>query len=259
VKEAGVGFLGKSIRLGRLFRDDGRAVLITFDHAIAHGVLEGLEHPGAKLRALLDGAPDGVTVQKGIAGRFWPADVATRSSLVVKSTSYSPYHRGYDSPTASVEEAIRLGADAISVGVIVGGERQPEQTRFLAEIVREAEAAGLPVGAHIYPRGEAIVTPGEADFAYAVRVGAELGIDFVKTNWFGDAAGFAQVVAAAGIPVLVAGGAPADAGFEGLLATTRAALGAGAAGVAYGRAVWADVDPAARIRDLHAVVHGEGG
>jgi DhnA family fructose-bisphosphate aldolase class Ia len=250
-----MGFLGKEIRLGRLFGADGRSILITFDHAIAHGVLPGLEDPGTRLRAILAGEPDGVVIQKGIAARHWPVPSPPGTALVLKVTSYAPYHRGYDSPTASVEEAIRLGADAITVGVIVGGERQWEQTRFLGEIIRSAESAGLPVGAHIYPRGEAIAQAGPADFAYAVRVGAELGIDFAKTNWFGDDDGFARVVEAGGIPVLVAGGAPAEDGFPGLLAMTRRALEAGARGVAYGRAIWSSPDPTSLVRALDALVH----
>jgi DhnA family fructose-bisphosphate aldolase class Ia len=254
-----LGFLGKLIRLNRLFREDGRCVLITFDHAIAHGVLGGLEPAQGKLRALAAGGPDGIVVQKGIASRFWPVELTSGTSLVLKATSYAPSHRTFDSPTATVDEALRLGADAISVGVIVGGPRQPEQTEFLARIVRDAESAGLPVGAHLYPRGEGIATPGVSDFMYAVRVGSELGIDFVKTNWTGDEAGFARVVEAAGIPVLVAGGAPDELGFDGLLETTRRALAAGGRGVAYGRAIWQAEDPEPNLRRLLEVVHPHAG
>jgi DhnA family fructose-bisphosphate aldolase class Ia len=252
-----VGYLGKQIRLRRLFGDDNHALLITFDHAIAHGVLPGLERAREMLGALVGGTPDGIVIQKGLA-RFWPVAPASPVSLIVKTTSFSPHHPAYDSPTATVDEAVRLGADAVSVGVIVGGSRQPEQTQHLAAIVREAELAGMPVGAHLYPRGEGIDRPGVADFMYAVRVGAELGVDFAKTNWTGDGEGFARVVEAAGIPVLVAGGAPTGGGFDAILATTREAMAAGASGVAYGRAVWQGDDPGALVHRLREVVHPAG-
>jgi DhnA family fructose-bisphosphate aldolase class Ia len=252
-----MSYLGKAVRLGRLFQQDGRTLMITMDHAIAHGVLSGLERPADTLRRIVSASPDAVVLQKGIASNHWPHQ-SRGVSLVLKATSYSPYHPTVDSPTATVNEAVRLGADAISVGVILGGLYQREQTQYLAATVREAEDAGLPVGSHIYARGESIkaaTVAATSDAVYCCRVGAELGADFVKTSWTGSADSFREVVSAAGTRVVLAGGTPSASGVEDLLIMTNAALAAGAAGVTYGRAIWSRPDIEAVIAALDLVVH----
>jgi DhnA family fructose-bisphosphate aldolase class Ia len=108
--------LGKEIRLNRLFNpQSGRFLGITMDHAIPHGVLSGLERIGQKLGEVADGEPDAVTLQKGIAEKcFGP--FAGRVALIVKCTSYSPYHKTKDVPVAEVEEAVRLAAAFSATG-----------------------------------------------------------------------------------------------------------------------------------------------
>lgn len=251
--------LGKHVRLRRLLGDSGRLVGITMDHPIARGVLPGLTDVRSALAAVASGRPDSITLQKGIASRcFEPyaGDIA----LILKSTSYSPYHRTLDVPTAAVDEALRLGADAISVGVLVGSDLQATQITHLGAISREAEAAGLPLVAHIYPRGDALT--GERlsaeNVSYAVRVGAELGVDVVKTEWTGSAETFAQVVEAGGpAHVVLAGGNPGR-DISDYFQMTVDALSAGAAGATYGRFVWGHENPGRVVEALHTLIHGGG-
>lgn len=251
--------LGKQIRLRRLLGDTGRLVGITMDHPIARGVMPGLTDVEAALAAVATGRPDSITLQKGIASRcFGPyaADIA----LILKATSYSPYHRTLDVPTATVDEALRLGAEAISVGVLVGSELQAQQITHLGAISREAEAAGLPLVAHIYPRGDDLT--GERlsaeNVSYAVRVGAELGVDIVKTEWTGSAETFAEVVAA-GNParVVLAGGDPGRT-ISDYFQMTLDALSAGAAGATYGRFVWGHDNPGRVVAALRTLIHDGG-
>ncbi|PSL08058.1 fructose-bisphosphate aldolase, class I [Haloactinopolyspora alba] len=248
--------VGKSVRLKRLLGTSGRLLGITLDHPIARGVLPGLENASGALAAVAAGGPDAVTLQKGTAAKLfepYSGDLA----LILKSTSYSPYHRTIDSPTATVDEALRLGADAISVGVLVGGERQAEQVEHLAAISREADRAGLPLVAHIYPRGELL--EGERlsveNLSYAVRLGAELGVDLIKTEWSGSAETFAQVVEA-GSPALVAlaGGSPGKE-IRDYFQMTADMLTAGGQGVTYGRFVWGDEQPGRVVEALRMLIH----
>lgn len=250
--------LGKYVRLKRLLGTSGKLVGITLDHPIARGVLPGLENAAKTLDAVVSGGPDAVTLQKGMAAKLFDS-YAGDVALIVKSTSYSPYHRTLDSPTATVDEALRLGADAISVGVLVGGERQAEQVAHLAAVSREAERAGLPVVAHIYPRGEFL----EGDrlsvenLSYAVRVGAELGVDLIKTEWSGSAETFARVVEA-GAPAMVAlaGGAPGKQ-LRDYFQMTRDMLDAGGSGVTYGRFVWGHARPGRVVEALRMLIHDD--
>ena len=186
-------FLGKEVRLNRLTNaKSGRFVAITVDHAIARGVLPGLVNIHETVRKIAEGQPEAMTMQKGIAEKRIQA-VRRQNSSLLKSTSFSPYHMNCDVPTADVEEAIRLGADAISVGVIVGGPEQKEQMAHLAKISKDAASYGMPLICHIYPRGSEVKDPKDPDaVAYAVRLAAELGVDIIKTNWNGSAAAFAK-------------------------------------------------------------------
>ena len=104
-------YLGKAIRLGRLFDDEsGRLLAITLDHAIARGVLPGLVDVESAVASVAAGRPDAITLQKGIAARvFSPAYATAGISLIVKATSYSPFHPTLDTPTAPSRRQCALG------------------------------------------------------------------------------------------------------------------------------------------------------
>jgi DhnA family fructose-bisphosphate aldolase class Ia len=252
-------YLGKAIRLGRLFNGESdRLLAITLDHAIARGVLPGLVDVESAVASVAAGRPDAITLQKGIAARvFSPAYAAAGISLIVKATSYSPFHPTLDTPTATVEEAVRLGADAISIGMLVGGADQAQQLTHLSSVAREAEALGLPLAAHIYPRGEGLKGERKSveNVQYAVRAGAEVGVDVVKTEYTGSAESFAEVVQAARpARVVLAGGSPGGE-LRDYLQMTADALAAGAAGFTYGRFVWQHPRPDRVVEALRLMVH----
>lgn len=256
-------YLGKTIRLGRLFDEgSGRLLAITLDHAIARGVLPGLVDVGSALASVAAGRPDAITLQKGIASRLFLPDYASAGvSLIVKATSYSPFHPTLDTPTATVEEAVRLGADAVSVGMLVGGANQAQQLSHLASVAREAEAVGLPLAAHIYPRGEGLEGERKSveNMQYAVRAGAEVGVDVVKTEYTGSAESFAEVVEAARpARVVLAGGSPGGE-LRDYFRMTADALAAGAAGFTYGRFVWQHANPTRVVEALRLMVHNDKG
>ena len=248
-------FLGKEVRLNRLTNaKSGRFVAITVDHAIARGVLPGLVNIHETVRKVVEGQPDAMTMQKGIAERVFKP-YAGKISLLLKSTSFSPYHMNIDVPTADVEEAVRLGADAISVGVIVGGPEQKEQIAHLAKISKAAASYGMPLISHIYPRGSEVKDSKDPDaVAYAVRLAAELGVDIIKTNWNGSAAAFKKAVQACPAKVVLAGGSPGK-NLESYLQMTSEAMEIGVFGVTYGRFVFDDPNPASVISAIKAIVH----
>ncbi|MBS3966722.1 MAG: hypothetical protein KGZ60_05695 [Truepera sp.] len=249
-------FLGKAIRLNRLFNaGSGKLLAITVDHPITRGVLPGIVDINDAMRKIVAGQPDAITMHKGIAEKVF-APYAGQVSLILKSTAYSTaYHPHYDTPVADVEEAVRFGADAISVGMIVGGPEQTAQLTHLGKISKDAASAGMPLVAHIYPKGSMVKDSNDADaVAYAVRAGAELGVDLIKTFWTGSADSFMKVIAACPAKVALAGGEVGKT-LEDYLKMTREALDVGLAGVTYGRFVWQHEHPAAVIRSLAALMH----
>ena len=152
-----------------------------------------------------------------------------------------------------VEEALRLGADAVAVSAFPGSPVEVESLERLAHVIAAAHAWGLPVMAEMVPGG--FDSPPEKRtphaVALAVRVAAELGADFVKTPYV---AGFEAVTAGCYVPVVVLGGARRG-NEEAMLADIRAAIEAGAAGVAIGRNIFQAEDPTAMTAAVARIVH----
>lgn len=248
-------FLGKDVHLNRIInKKSGKMVAITVDHAISRGVLPGLVNISETIRKIAEAQPDAMTMHKGIAERIFQP-YAGKISLFLKASSFAPYHMNYDIPTADVEEALRLGADAISVGVIVGGPEQMEQLSHLAKISKDASSYGLPLISHIYPRGSEVKDPKDPDaVAYAVRAAAELGVDIIKTNWNGSKEAFKKAVQCCPARVVIAGGAQGN-GLESYLKMTEEAMQIGVFGVTFGRCVFEDSNPTAAVQAIKEVVH----
>ncbi len=251
-------FLGKEVRLSRIVnRKSGRMLAITVDHPITRGMMPGLVDIRSVMKKVVAGSPDAITMHKGIAEKVF-TPYAGQSSIILKASAYSvEYHPTYDTPVADVEEAVRFGADAISVGCIVGGPDQAQQLTFLGKISKEAASAGMPLVAHIYPKGSLIKDQHDAKvLAYAVRAGAELGVDIIKTMWSGSAESFRSVVDACPSIVALAGGEMGET-LEDYLRMTREALDVGMRGVTYGRFVWSHPHTSAVIKSLSALMHGD--
>jgi len=249
--------VGKLIRLNRLFnRSSGRMVTIAIDHTISYGVIPDLENIQKVVDVLADAGPDAIMMHKGIIERCF-APHAGKVGLILQSAASSPYQPDMELPTADVSEAVALGADAISVAITIGGEDQPRQAERLGKVVCEARVVGMPVVAHCYPKGRFIPEDERFDVEhvlYAARVGAELGVDIIKTYYTGSPETFARVVDSVPAKVVAAGG-PKVSDLDQMLSTVKDIMDAGAAGITYGRNVWQDPNPKGVIAALRAIVH----
>ena len=253
--------LGKAIRMARLKNSaSDRILTVAVDHAPSYGVLEGLEGMDSVLSQIAEGGPDAVLMMKGTAERcFQPC--AGQMALILKCSTLSPLHPEHDVLVTTVDEAVRLGADAVAMAVTVGSAQQPEILADLSSLVREAERAGMPVIAHAYPNGELI--PKDEHYSaervsYASRLVMELGVDIVKTFYTGSAETFAQVVeVAAPALVVAAGGAKLETDAD-VFQMAHNVVRAQAAGITFGRNIWQSGNTPAMIRALKHVVHEDG-
>ena len=156
---------------------------------------------------------------------------------------------------AEVEEAIRLGADAVSLHVNVGSETELQQLSILGETARVCEDWGVPLLAMMYPRGPKISNQFDVEvLKHVARVGAELGADIVKTNYTGDPTSFKEVVRGCPVPVVMAGG-PKTKTDEDFCEMVYGSIQAGGAGVAAGRNVFQHENPTKMVRVLCGIVH----
>lgn len=255
-----MSLVGKRHRLGRLInRGTGRTVIAALDHGLQHGPgLRGIGRFRETLARIMEGGPDAVVLNPGAVKSVF-ADYEGSAGLLVKLTAFTPFHPHFDAPIGSVEEAVRLGADGVSVGFLFGSG-YPQQRDLMENLGAAAEGClewGIPLFVHAYPRGEG-VPEGEwyrADrVGYAARAAAEIGADVVKTSYTGSPATFREVVLSCPVPVVQAGGPRAEGDRE-FLESVKGSIEAGALGVAVGRNVFMHDHPDAMVRAAKAVVH----
>ena len=156
--------------------------------------------------------------------------------------------------TGSVEEALRLGADGVSLHINIGGKEEPEMLADLGNISEQCHKWNVPLLAMMYPRGENIKDPHDPEIvAHTARIGAECGADIVKTLYTGDIDSFSRVVESVPVPVVIAGGAKMETDMD-VLQMTEDAMKAGAKGVTYGRNIFAHRSPEKIVEALSGII-----
>ena len=244
--------VGTHARLDRI-GTGGRYLIVPMDHGITLGAVKGLEDIETTIDAVTRGGADAVLTQKGVAGRVHPNK--NGAGYIVHcngSTSIGPDEND-KRRTATVKEAIRAGADAVSYHVNVASEHEREQIEGLASVTDTASAFGIPVLAMCYVRGHDVDRQDPELVAHAVRLGEELGADVIKTAYTGDAESFQPVIRATSKPVVIAGGSRGTD--RETVAMVRGAMDAGAAGVSMGRSIFQHDDPEAITRAVASVIH----
>ncbi len=243
---------GIDARLERI-GTDGNYVIVPMDHGITIGAVTGLKDIESTIDAITRGGADAILTQKGIAPRVHPNKNGQGFIVHVNgSTSIGPDEND-KRMTCTVEEAIRVGADAVSFHINVGSNYEPEQLTQLSELTADATRFGIPVLAMAYARGPGIDGADPKALGHAVRLAEEVGADIVKTGYSGDADSFQHVIESTALPVVIAGGARGTD--RETLEMVRGATTAGAAGVSMGRSIFQHEDPEAITRAVTAVVH----
>jgi fructose-bisphosphate aldolase/2-amino-3,7-dideoxy-D-threo-hept-6-ulosonate synthase len=248
--------VGTQARLDRI-GTDGKFVVVPMDHGITMGAVQGLKDIEATIDGVTRGGADAVLTQKGIAPRVHGAKNGAGYVVHLNASTTIGPDSNDKRMTGTVEEAVRAGADAVSLHLNVGSDHEPGQIEDLARVTDDAERLGVPVLAMTYARGPGVDEHDAEALGHAVRLGEELGADLIKTAYSGDAESFEHVVESTRLPVVIAGGSPA--GDEATLAAVRGAMDAGAAGVSIGRSVFQHEEPEAIARAVSSVVHEDLG
>ncbi|MHA2151153.1 MAG: class I fructose-bisphosphate aldolase, partial [Candidatus Thorarchaeota archaeon] len=77
--------------------------------------------------------------------------------------------------TGSVEDAVRIGADAIGYTLYVGSPNQHTDFTQFRKVKKDAERYGIPIIVWAYPRGSAVDKKGGRDSLFAVDYAAREG------------------------------------------------------------------------------------
>ena len=249
--------IGKAIRLERIMnRNTGRTVIIPMDHGFTLGQIEGLGDMPKIIGEISDGGAGAIVLHKGMvkAGhRKHGRDIGLIVHLSA-STSLNPVPND-KVMVCSVEEAIALGADAVSIHINLGAPQESKMIEEAGRVSKDCTRWGMPLLVMIYPRGEGVDPKSPLAIGHCVRVAEEIGADIIKTSYTGDPVSFKKITAACSVPVIVAGGE--KAGDLETLTAVRDAITAGCAGVALGRNAFQREKPKEFIKALCSVVHEE--
>jgi DhnA family fructose-bisphosphate aldolase class Ia len=249
--------IGKARRLRKIFQGDERAVIVAMDHGAYFGLQSGLEDPREPIEQVVAGGADAIMTTLGIAQRF--ADALAPTALILRvdggatKLGTKAWRGGliYDAETA-----LKLGADGVVAMGFPGSENEDKNLQYLAALSKQCVNWGLPLMAEMLPRGfeggEDARTP--ESLALAMRIGAELGVDMVKTQYTGNVESFRKAVSSCFVPVVVLGGPKMEDDLA-TLRTVREAMDAGARGVAMGRNIWGHRRPRKMTEAIVALVH----
>lgn len=241
-------------RLNRIFHADGRGLIVAMDHGLVDGPCKGLEDPAKTIARVVAGGADAVLTSYGVARRF--AQELASVGLILRLDGGGTSLGSMAGPGGlfyRVEDALRLGADAVAVSAFPGSPDEEASLERLAAVVSAAHAWNLPVLGEMVPGG--FDSPPEKRtseaLALAARVGAELGADIIKLPY---GKGFERVTSTCYVPVVILGGARRG-DVRDMLTDIKAAVNAGAAGVAVGRNIFQADDPTAMTAAIRAIVH----
>jgi DhnA family fructose-bisphosphate aldolase class Ia len=247
--------------MSRVIDAHGVSLICALDHGMTSPqFLEPLADIVARTREAVAGGANAIMISKGMLRIA--ADALTSETavcLMLSASSLPQRDRPEIVAIAEVEEALRMGADAVVLYVSLEGDDEPDMLRTLAEAGRECERLGMPLIAEAefpttYASAEGLTSQYGVEYLERnVRMCAELGADVIKTNWPGDEEGFARLVRAAnGLPVVHAGGSRVSE--AELLGRQEAAMRAGAIGCSVGRNIFMHPHPEAMARALAAVI-----
>lgn len=218
-------------------------------------LFEGIVDPRKRVREAISGGANVVMVSRGCVRQVVDELVRDTSVALMLTASAAGRPQGpVVTPIGSVEETLRIGADAVVVFAALAGETEPEMISYLSKVGEDCEHLGMPLIAEAeypttYQSLESLTEQYGLDYLKRnARLCAELGADIVKVNWSGDTEFFAEIVEGTGVPVVVAGG-PVVSDQE-LLVRMEQAKKAGAIGCSVGRNIFEHEKPEAITRAI---------
>ncbi|MDD2531158.1 MAG: 2-amino-3,7-dideoxy-D-threo-hept-6-ulosonate synthase [Candidatus ainarchaeum sp.] len=248
--------IGKMIRMQRIMdRGSGKMVIVPIDHGISDGPIDGLINVRETVSTIAESGANGILMHKGmvqVGFRGGGSDIGLIVHLSA-GTMLSPDPLNKVIVT-TVEEAVALGADAISIHINVGATDTGRMMLEAGEVARDCKRLGMPLLMMMYPRGEKVSNEKDVSVVkIAARIGAELGADIVKTNYTGSKESFREVVEGCPVPVVIAGGCKGTD--REVLQMIKDAMDAGASGVALGRNAFQHKEPKKMIGAVSLIVN----
>jgi len=259
---------GKKIRLNRLIqKETNTCIIFAIDHGLTSPtVFKGIVNTRERVKQAIRGGANVVMMSRGFAKQVADEFKRDTSLALMLSASAAGCLRASNesiiTPIGSVEEALRIGADAVVVFSALGRDNEPEMISYVSEVGEACELLGMPFiteaefpTTYMAKDTSSFQKYGVEYLKRNVRLCAELGADIIKTNWSGDIESFAEIIEVANLPVVVAGG-PVTTD-EDLLIRMEMAKQAGAVGCSVGRNIFEHENPEAITRAIVQIFKGK--
>jgi DhnA family fructose-bisphosphate aldolase class Ia len=240
-------------RINRLFKPDGKILIMAMEHSIIFGPTKGLISPGETIVQAIAGGVDGIMTSYGMA-RHFAKEIAPVGLILRSDGAATILGPDVEAPVwFGVKEALRIGADGLCISAFPGDAKEMRTLNNLSEITSRAHAWGLAVQAEMVPGGmrSSPEYRTKERVLLAARAGIELGGDWVKIPYV---EGFQDVVKACYKPVVIMGSQKRDTS-EDFLSEMVKAMDAGAAGGVIGRNIFESDNPGAMAAALAAIIH----
>ena len=240
---------GMKNRLNNLI-PGGRCFFMPIDHGYFQGPTTNLEQPNKTINPLIPYF-DALFVTRGVLRAAIDAGLNKPIILRVSGgTSMVGKDLANEIITTSIEEIIRVNAQAVGVSVFIGSSYEKQTLANLSQMVNACENYGIPVMA-VTAVGKELEKRDARYLGLAARICAELGARIVKTYWCED---FDKIVKGCPVPVVIAGGPKCETEKE-VFEFVHDGMQKGAIGVNLGRNVWQSPHPVAMAAALQAIIH----
>jgi len=252
--------IGKKIRLKRIFdAKTNTTVIVPIDHG-PEGWWAGIEDPIQTVKAIVKGGVNGLLLRRNIA-KIAVEEYGGKAALLLRVGCITPFSKEAiirEALTSSVEEAIRLGADAVVYTVFLGGGGELDSIQDFGALADACDYWEVPLmGEILLVKGEIIKNPYSAEtLRVAARYIAEEGADIVKISYTGDRESFRSVVKYCPAPIVIAGGETLGSDLD-VLKMIEDAMKAGAKGICIGRNIWNRENPTEMVKAAKLIVKGE--
>jgi fructose-bisphosphate aldolase, class I len=184
--------LSRMLNHGKL-AGTGKFVILPVDQGFEHGPARSFAmnppayDPRYHFQLAIDAGCNAFAAPLGLL-EAGVAEFAGEIPLILKVNNHDVLNDEKDpapSMTASVKDALRLGAAAVGLTIYPGSTQEKSMYEEARAVGEEAKAYGLPLVIWSYPRGSKISKQGETALdvvAYAAQIAAQLGANIIKVK-----------------------------------------------------------------------------
>jgi DhnA family fructose-bisphosphate aldolase class Ia len=263
------GMVGKKRKMARLLHSSVRPILcLAYDHGMQLGPIDGVKNPGEMISKAVETEVSAIIMTPGVYVEYADLLSTPHAPAVILRLDQTSmwrigedlgYEEGHTRQIATVEEAVRLGAEAVISFMFFGHDTPALETNSMEIAARIAEQARKWGVVHICEpmaarQGIATDVYDPDVIAFGARIASEIGADIVKTDYTGDPGSFQEVTKEVEAPVLAAGGSRLDTDQE-VLNVVADIRDSGAAGILFGRNIFQSPKPARLMKSMHSLLN----